>query len=120
MHFLLQLNSRFWLPLSILILAAITLTSLYPADQLPKVPGSDKTHHLVAYCLLMLPAALQRPKRWGWIALFFIAWSGLIELVQPYVNRYGEWLDLAANSAGVMLAILMAAAVHYFSAKTPE
>jgi hypothetical protein len=23
----------------------------------------------------------------------------MIELIQPYVNRYGEWLDLAANTA---------------------
>ena len=33
---------------------------------------------------------------------FFIFWGGGIELLQPYVNRHGEWLDFAANSLGVV------------------
>ncbi len=26
-----------------------------------------------------------------------------MELIQPYVNRYGEWLDFAANAGGTAL-----------------
>jgi hypothetical protein len=26
----------------------------------------------------------------------------LIEIIQPYVNRYGEWLDFLANTIGVI------------------
>lgn len=99
---------RYWALLSALLLAFVTLVSLYPADQLPKVPGSDKTHHFVSYAAVIFPIALAKPKHWLWLALFVIGWSGLIELVQPYVNRYGEWLDLAANSAGVVIGILLA------------
>ena len=28
----------------------------------------------------------------------FQAYSGVIELVQPYVNRYWEWLDVLAKN----------------------
>jgi VanZ family protein len=42
------------------------------------------------------------------ICLFFIAYGGMIELVQPYVNRYGEWLDMAANTTGVVCGLIMA------------
>jgi len=35
------------------------------------------------------------------IAMFFLGWSGGIELIQPYVNRYAEWGDFAANAAGL-------------------
>ncbi|EEY99166.1 hypothetical protein VOA_001515 [Vibrio sp. RC586] len=38
----------------------------------------------------------------------FLVYSGFIELVQPYVNRYGEWLDLGANGAGLVVGISIA------------
>ena len=62
----------------------------------------------------MLPAALRQPKHWLLIGLFFIAWSGALELIQPYVNRYGEWLDLLANAAGVGCGIIVASILRFF------
>jgi len=34
-------------------------------------------------------------------------YGGMIELVQPFVNRYGEWLDFFANTAGMMIGVLL-------------
>lgn len=114
MNFLLTRISQHWLLLSGVCLALITLASLYPAEHLPKVPGSDKTHHFISYALLMFPAGLAKPKHWLLIALFFIGWSGMIEIIQPYMNRYGEWLDLAANAGGVCIGFIMARMVDRF------
>ncbi len=44
---------------------------------------------------------------------FFFCWSGAIELIQPYVNRYGEWLDLAANTGGLISGFIVARAMAY-------
>lgn len=82
------------------------MLSLIPLPELPLLPGTDKTHHLIAYGALMFPVALHRPQGWLYIALGFVAWSGVIELIQPFVNRYAEWLDLLANSAGVVVGAL--------------
>ena len=109
---LVHIIETYWLVLGLLLLTAITLLSLLPAVQLPDVPGTDKTHHFIAYGALMLPIALARPKHWLLIGLGFIAWSGAIELIQPYVNRYGEWLDLLANAAGVGCGIMVAEIIH--------
>ena len=98
----------YWGVVSLLILTAITVLSLWPADQLPNVPGTDKAHHFIAYAGLMFPVALRQPKYWLFIGLVFIGWSGAIELIQPYVNRYGEWLDLLANSGGVLCGVVLA------------
>ena len=38
-----------------------------------------------------------------------LMYSGIIELIQPYVNRYGEWLDLGANGLGLIGGVLIAA-----------
>lgn len=104
-----------WLAFTVLFLVMITTLSLWPLGKLPDVPGTDKTHHFIAYGALMFPTALRKSNNWILIGLFFIAFSGVIELVQPYVNRYGEWLDMAANTAGVVCGLLVAKVVIYFS-----
>jgi hypothetical protein len=93
---------RYWLLLSVLLLTVITALSLWPLATLPDVPGNDKFHHYLAYAALIFPVALRRPVNWLWIAMFFFAWSGMIELIQPYANRFGEWGDLAANATGLL------------------
>lgn len=90
-----------WLSAGMLLL--ISLLSLLPLDQLPPAPGSDKTHHLLAYGLLALPIAVRAPKHWLYLLGACFLWSGALELIQPLVNRYGELLDLAANGAGLMI-----------------
>ena len=111
----LQSIEKYWFILSTCILLIITTLSLSPVDTLPSAPGSDKTHHLIAYAALAFPTALRKPNRWLWLVVFFISYSGLIELVQPYVNRYGEWLDMLANTVGVVCGVALATAINVFS-----
>ncbi len=109
---LLAIIRNYWITVSLFTLTIITILSLYPLESLPSVPGSDKTHHFIAYGALMFPTALRKPKYWQFIGLFFICWSGAIELLQPFVNRYGEWLDMAANTTGILCGLLLA---HFVS-----
>ena len=113
---LLNLIRKYWIFNTLLILTSITILSLYPLATLPPVPGMDKTHHIVAYAGLMLPLALTKIKSWQllWITVFFIIYSGGIELIQPYVNRYGEFEDLLANCVGLGCGWLIAKIVNRF------
>jgi hypothetical protein len=106
-----------WLLITLVLLVSITTLSLWPAANLPQVPGSDKTHHFISYGALMLPAALAKPKHLFYIACGFALFSGAIEIIQPYVNRYGEWLDMAANVAGLTCGFLVAKIMQFFSTK---
>lgn len=101
-----------WAAITLMMLVVITFLSLWPLDESPSVPGTDKTHHLIAYALLMLPTAIRKPKNWMLLSLFFIVYSGGIELLQPYVNRYAAWMDLAANAAGIGCGLLMASILN--------
>ncbi|MGL1933277.1 MAG: VanZ family protein [Desulfotalea sp.] len=117
---LLTLVKTYWIAFTLLILSAITILSLWPIDKLPAVPGTDKTHHLIAYTFLMLPVALRKPDKWILYGLIFIAYGGAIELLQPYVNRYGEWMDMIANTAGLVCAYFIARLVNIFFPVIPK
>ena len=106
-----------WSSITLAILVAITFLSLWPLGTLPSIPGTDKTHHLIAYTLLMFPIALRKPKNWLLLGLLIITYSAAIELIQPYVNRYGEWLDMLANSAGVVCGAVTAGLINFISSR---
>ncbi len=109
---LLAIVRNYWIAITLFTLVVITILSLYPLESLPPVPGSDKTHHFIAYGALMFPTALRKPNYWLLIGVFFVCWSGGIEILQPYVNRYGEWLDLAANITGIGCGLLIGRLVN--------
>lgn len=113
MFYLINLIKKYWLLISALILVLITTLSLTPMAHLPAVPGTDKTHHFIAYAALFFPVALVKPKHWLLIGVFFTCWSGAIELIQPYVNRYAEWYDLLANCIGLLCGTILATAVNW-------
>lgn len=114
MSTLLYFLNRYWKQCSVFLLLVIGFLSLLPLPELPAAPGSDKTHHMIAYATLVIPVAIRKPKFWWLIVLFYLTFSGLIELVQPYVNRYGEWLDMAANSIGILCGLLITELLIFF------
>jgi len=107
------LIQRYWIALTVFNIIVVSILSLTPLENLPHAPGGDKTHHLIAYACLIFPCALKKPNYWIAISFFCVAWGGAIELIQPYVNRYGEWLDLAANTLGIVIGILSANFVNH-------
>lgn len=116
MMFIRSLNivKSYWLILTIINVLVVSILSLTPLEHLPAVPGGDKIHHLVSYFLLILPCALAKPRYWVLIVFTCILWSGAIELIQPSVNRYGEWLDFAANTLGVCIGIAFATVLNSY------
>ena len=102
------LVKQYWLFSTFFILTLITVLSLKPLETLPPIPGTDKIHHFIAYAVLMLPTAIRKPKHWLLITLLFVFCSGAIELIQPYVNRYGELKDMIANVAGLAFGLVIA------------
>ena len=103
---------RYWRSLSILIMLLTTTFSLSPLGNLPEAPGSDKTHHFIAYAALAFPTALRKPRQWPIIIFGFALYSGLIELIQPLVNRYGEWMDFLANACGLFIGVALASLIN--------
>ena len=107
-------------PLSILCILVIWFLSFFnpPETELEEVPFIDKWVHTLMYggtCTILWieyirsHTALDKGKlfRWAWLAPILM--SGVIELLQEYCteHRSGDWLDFAANSTGVTLAVAL-------------
>ena len=107
-NYVINVIKQHWLFISIIVLLNITALSLIPLEELPATPGSDKTRHLIAYAVLAYPASLRKPAGWKYIIFIFAVYSGLIEICQPYIKRYGEWLDFGANMCGLLLGYSLA------------
>lgn len=103
----------------ILFIWILSLSPFIPASGLEGVPFIDKWTHFVMYggtCLTIWIEYLRRHTKRNWKRIALLAviapilMSGLLELLQEYCTggrRSGEWLDLAANSMGVLLAAIV-------------
>ena len=83
---------------------AISWLTFTPQD-LPKVDTLpvDKLAHAAAFAALILPSSILRP-RFLWWTFPLAALLGFgIELIQPYVGRSQEWMDVVADCVGLIL-----------------
>jgi VanZ family protein len=101
-----KLMRRLWIAVGWLIIAAILYFSLATLSVETGIEGGDKLGHLLAYGALMAwwsQLYVSTSIRWQ-LGIAFIALGAAMELAQGLTpNRYPEWLDLAANTAGVIL-----------------
>lgn len=96
-----------WWSIGVLMLAAVLVLSLLPPGEgtalLP-----DKLLHFLTYFLLGFWFVSLTPRRSLFATGAVMAFGGFVELLQGLTaTRHPEWLDFAANSAGVMLALLL-------------
>lgn len=93
---------------------AVSLATLMPASSLGTPPGSDKLHHVIGFGFWASLCAFGPSRRFLFYALLVMLCGGLIELIQPYVHRHGEWNDFWADCAGVLLAAVLHLIIRYF------
>lgn len=106
-------------PLSLAVIAAVVYLSFFrtPSTDLGTIPHIDKVVHVCMYLGMsgMLWLEFMRAHRrtpaprwhaWTGACLCPILFSGAVELLQAHCTTYrsGDWMDFAANTAGVLLA----------------
>jgi VanZ family protein len=102
-----------WKIYTSLIFIIITFLSLFPLkEEQILVPGGDKLHHLIAYSTLTVCVGLRKPSNYFLLIIFFSAYSGLIEIIQPYVNRFGEIEDFLFNNLGILIGLTLGVIIN--------
>ena len=85
------------------LFVVITVLTLAPMKSLPPAPGSDKLHHFIAFGILAVPLSWAWPRHVLSVVLGVAIYAVAIEVVQPYVGRFGEVRDALAGSIGAVL-----------------
>ena len=97
-----------WLVITITSSVIIIFFSFFSVTPPSTIQNTDKYLHTAAYLFLSFSAALRKPTNYILIFSYFVIFGIVIELIQPYFNRYFELLDILDNSLGVFLAITFA------------
>ena len=97
-----------WLVITIALSVIIIFFSFFSINLPLTIQSTDKYFHTVVYLFLSFPASLRKPTNYILIFSYFVFFGLVIELIQPYFNRYFELFDILANSFGVLLAITFA------------
>ncbi|KKM18677.1 hypothetical protein LCGC14_1663290 [marine sediment metagenome] len=99
-----------WLTVGLSV--CIALLTLIPLNASGVVPGSDKTHHVLAFMSLILPSAAFYPSALPRVALAATFYAGLIEVIQPFVGRSGEMADFLADLLGISIGAMIGLLLH--------
>ena len=112
-------HAGFWRLASVILLILVLLATLAPAfwfDSRIKVLSwfehADKWLHALTFAVLSLWfAGLIQRRRYWLIALGLMLFGFFVEGCQLMIGyRTGDWLDIGANTAGIILGLTVAAA----------
>ena len=90
-----------------ILTVAICVGTLTPSTDKVDIPGSDKWHHFIAFAALAYPLAAASRLYWIPALIFALCLGALIEIIQPFVNRFGDIKDFQADALGVLFGILL-------------
>ena len=95
----------------------ICLGTLTPLSQAVDVPGTDKWYHLLAFAALTYPLAAASRRCWLLIIVFGLSFGASIEIIQPFVNRFGDVADFTADAVGVLIGFLFGVIGYFLKLK---
>lgn len=102
--------------LFLFVAVLVTVFSLLPQRDLPKVGVSDKIEHIVSYFVLAILGSLAVRSRRNLLTLFVLlcAMGGIIELLQAFSpGRSPDIVDALADGAGAAAGTLVGFALGF-------
>ena len=103
---------------TVILTMAICVGTLTPLPDKIYTPGSDKWHHFIAFAALAYPLAAASRLYWIPALIFALCLGALIEIIQPYVNRFGDIKDFQADALGVLFGIFLAALIYQVKSRS--
>jgi hypothetical protein len=98
-------------------LALITVCLIPLPKGLPSpFTRTDLVVHLGSYIIVTALFLLSYKNKLQ-LTILLILQGILIEVIQPYVNRYFEWYDIGANTLGVIISVLI---FNFIKSKYPS
>ena len=75
-------------------------------------------HHFLAFAALVYPLTVANRRCWLLIIVFGLSLGALIEIIQPYVNRFGDVADFTVDAVGVLIGFSFGVVGYFLKLKT--
>ena len=86
----------------------IAYGTLFPLPEFPINQNNDKLTHIISFLILVFPISFLRQDKIIKVIFFSMIFGIGIEIIQPFVNRYGDINDVIANSIGILIGTILA------------
>ena len=96
-----------WSSNNCLFVVIICLGTLTPLPKMVDVSGTDKLHHFLAFSALPYSLIGASQRYWLPIIIFGLSFGASIEIIQPYLNRFGDIADFTADSVSMIIGFLL-------------
>lgn len=106
--YLLNIKHYGKLKLFLACLFFLFICAIVPREQLPNLPIHEKVQHVLAFAFLTLIISFKRKWAFTMLCVALLLLGGVMELVQPLLNRSAEWGDMVANTIGVLIIYIPA------------
>ena len=103
LNLLLLPNLRTGMILTFTFALIICVGTLMTLPQAVDILETDKWYYFVAFAALTYPLTVANRRCWFLIIEFGLSFGALIEINQPYVNRFGDVADFTADAVGVLI-----------------
>ena len=77
----------------------------------------DKWQHFLGFAALTYPLTVAAAI-WLLIIAFGLSFGALIEIIQPYVNRFGDVADFIADAVGVLIGFSFGVIGYFLKLKS--
>lgn len=104
--------TRLALLVTIILAVVIGVVTLAPITD-SGVPGSDKSHHFLAFFALAMPMSFANSRHALWITPLAVAYGGAIELIQPFVGRDKDLFDFLSDAMGAGAGAALGVALYW-------
>ena len=81
----------------------ICVGTLMTLPQAVDILETDKWYYFVAFAALTYLLTVANWRCWFLIIAFGLSFGALIEIIQPYVNRFGDTADLTTDVVGMLI-----------------
>ena len=98
--------------LTALLALSVGVLTLLPLSAPAGLPGNDKLHHILGFASLALPAAVLAPHLLWRLLPLLVLYGTLIEIVQPWVGRQGDFRDALADVLGLLVGLTLGLALR--------
>jgi len=93
----------------------VAIGSLTPGDALPPIGSHDKLLHLLGHGGLAVHGGFAYATMRLRLVTGLVLFGAVLEVLQQWVpNRSFDWLDMVANVSGVLIAMMVVAAIERF------